>query len=29
MLKNFRSGGGLPSAFSMTFMAFGPWTWKR
>jgi hypothetical protein len=26
MLKNFNSSGFLPIAFSITFMAFGPWT---
>ena len=29
MLKNFSSGGGPPSAFSITAIAFGPCTWKR
>ena len=27
--KNLSSGGGLPSAFSMTCIAVGPCTWKR
>ena len=29
MRKNFSSGGVEPSAFSITFIAFGPCTWKR
>ena len=29
MLKNFSSGAGPPSAFSITAIAFGPWTWNR
>ena len=27
--KNLSSGGGLPSACSITCIAFGPCTWKR
>ena len=26
MLKNLTSGTGLPVTFSITFIAFGPWT---
>ena len=27
--KNFTSGGCLPRTFAMTFIAAGPWIWKR
>ena len=29
MWKNLSSGGGPPSSFSITCIAFGPCTWKR
>ena len=29
MLKNLISGSGPPVTFSSTFIAVGPWTWKR
>jgi hypothetical protein len=29
MLKNLSSGGFVPRSFSITFIAFGPWIWKR
>ena len=29
MLKNLSSGALPPITFSSTFIAFGPWSWKR
>ena len=29
MLKNFSSGTFVPSVFSNTCIALGPWSWKR